>query len=544
MSRATARSTITAVLRRIDLKVRFNRALHHLSVATCLVLGVLLFMAVAPLLVPVNVPRSGLIVGAGSAAFLAFLLWSQLGGRQLARAAGVADLRAGLHDEIKSAYWFMRQKNSSLWTDLVVGRAADTARRLDPRRLVPVVIPKRFGVALALFALLQVMAFVPSDGPLLTFTADSDSTRFERAREAYAEEIRDLIDGEGDELLDEDALALLEAALEELESADTSFDEILRDLREAQDAFDEGNLEMAATRDALDELADEFAESSELADFVDALRNQDLDDAADLLRELSERLDALDGQELLDLGERLQEASELSAPVIEELLKALQEAADALAEDRISDAQEALNQAADQIDQITDRGARQEANNEAAERAEALQESLSQQSLGSEGQAQLAQGQAADAQQLNASMATPSGAVNRSNSDQPPGTQSGPAGNATGDPSGGELELGASTTLEAQLALEVINGATPDEEEAELDPEDLFQEASRQQGSIVQYRDVRAPSQYSKGSALNAERIPWRYRSLVKKYFLAIAPPPHSAPGRYNFNQARPDERK
>ena len=274
MSRATERSTITTVLRRIDLKVRFNQTLRHLSVAACLVLGVLLLIEVAPLLVPVSVPSGGLIVAAGSAAFTAFLLWSQIGSRQLDRAAGVADLRAGLNDEIKSAYWFMRQDDSSPWTDLLVGRAAETARRLDPRGLVPVAIPKRFGVALVLFGLLEAMALVPSDGPLLTFAAESDSTRFEREREAYADELRDLIDGEGDELLDEEAQALLEAALEELEAAETSFDELLRDLREAQDALDEGNLEMTATRDALDELVAEFAGSSELAEFVNALMSQ------------------------------------------------------------------------------------------------------------------------------------------------------------------------------------------------------------------------------------------------------------------------------
>ena len=208
------------MLKRIDLKVRFNQTLHQLAVATCLVLGVLLVIEVAPLLVPVSVPSGGLIVVAGSAAFTAFLLWSQIGGRQLGRAAGVADRRASLNDEIKSAYWFMRQDDSSPWTDLLVGRAAETARRLNPWGLVPVAIPKRFGVALVLFGLLEVMAFVPSDGPLLTFAAESDSTRFERAREAFAEDLRDLIDGEGDELLDEEALALLEAALEELEAAE------------------------------------------------------------------------------------------------------------------------------------------------------------------------------------------------------------------------------------------------------------------------------------------------------------------------------------
>ena len=545
MSRATERSTITAILKRIDHKVRFNQTLFHLSVASCLVLGALLFIELAPRLVPVNMPPGSVIVSLGSAAFLVFLFWSQLGGRRLEHAAGVADMRAGLNDEIKSAYWFMRQADSSPWIDVLVGRAAGTARRLSPRRLVPVVVPRRFWIALGLFGLLQVLAFVPSNGPLLTFAVASDSVRFERALDAYANEIRDLIDGEGDQLLDEEALSLLESALEELEAEDTSFDELLRDLREAQDVLDEGNLEMTATRDALDELMDEFSGSQELADFVNALRNQDLSDAAERLRDLAERLIDLDGVELADLADQLREASRVDEPVIEELLEALQEAAAAISDDRIPDAQEALNDAADAIDQITDQQARQEANNEAAERAQRLQEALSQQSMSAEGQTQMAQGQAGEAQQADASMATPSSAINRSEGSQPPGTESGPAGNATGDPTDAPLELGASTTLEAQLALEVIDGTAPEfpREDQELDPKDLFQEASRQQSSIVQYQDVRAPSRYAEGSALNAEQIPWRYRSLVKRYFLAIRPGPHRSP-RYDLGRADPDERK
>ena len=544
MGRATERSTITTLLKRIDLKVRFNQTLLHLSIASCLVLGALVLIELVPRLLPVAMPPGRLIVAVGSVAFLAFLLWSQVGGWQLGLAAGVADRRAGLNDEIKSAYWFMERDDASPWIDLLVGRAAGTARRLRPKRLVPVAIPKRFGVALALFVLLQLLALVPSGGPLLTFAVASDSTRFERAREAFVDEIRDLIDGEGDELLDEEALALFEEALEELEEEEVSFDEVLRDLREAQDVLDDGNLEMTATRDALEELMEELSGSDELANFVDALRDEDLADAADLLRDLAEDLGDLDGLEMADLASQLQQASKLDEPVIEELLEALQEAADALSEDRIPDAQEALNEAADAIDQITDRGARQEASNEAAERIQALQEAMSRQPTSAEG-AESAQGQSGEAQQASASEAAASSAVNRSEG-VPPGTQTGPAGNATGEPTDADLQLGASTTLEAQLALEVINGVAPEvpEEDRELDPKDLFQEASRQQSSIVQYRDVRAPSSYAEGSALNVERIPWRYRSLVKKYFLAIRPAPHRAPGRYLFDQARPDERK
>ncbi len=544
MSKADARSTITAVLKQIDLQVRFNQTIQHLSVALCSVLGVLLLIEAAPLLVSVPVPPSALIVAAGSAAFLAFVLWSQLGGRQLERAAGVVDVRAELNDEIKSAYWFMRQDDASPWTDLLVGRAALTARRLDPRRLVPIAIPRRFGVAFALFVGLQLLALVPSGGPLLSFAAASDSVRFEQMQDAYAEELRDLIDGQGDELLDEDARALLEAALEELQADDTSLDDLLRDLREARDALDEGNLEMTATSEALEELMEEFAGLNELSEFVDALGNQELGEAADLLRELAMQLGDLPTADLANLGSQLQDAAGVDEPVIEELLEALQEAADAIAENRFEDAQEALERVAAALEEIAAQRAQQEANNDASDAAETMQEELAQQAGSSPGQAQgqMARSQSLTGQSTEAAASSASSEITRSEGGSP-GQQTGPSGNATGDPSGGELELGASTTLESQLALEVIDGNTPDSPEEELDPEDLFQEASRQQSAIVQYRDVRAPSEYSQGSALNAERIPWQYRALVKKYFLAIRPPPHRAP-QYDYLQDLFDERR
>ena len=73
--------------------------------------------------------------------------------------------------------------------------------------------------------------------------------------------------------------------------------------------------------------------------------------------------------------------------------------------------------------------------------------------------------------------------------------------------------------------MEVLEEALPEAEQIEeIDPEDIFQEASKQQNSIVQYRNVRGPSSYAEGSALNVEHIPWRYRNLVKRYFLAIKP--------------------
>ena len=184
-----------------------------------------------------------------------------------------------------------------------------------------------------------------------------------------------------------------------------------------------------------------------------------------------------------------------------------------------------MERVAEELEEIARQWARQEANNDASDAAKAMQEELAQQAEGSLGEAlgQVAQGQSRTGQATEESMAPPSSEVTRSDGGSQE-TPAGASGHATGSPSGGELELGASTTLEAQLALEVIESEAREVPEEELDPEDLFQEASQQESAIVQYGDVRAPSEYSRGSVLNAERIPWRYRALVKKYFLSIRP--------------------
>ena len=105
-----------------------------------------------------------------------------------------------------------------------------------------------------------------------------------------------------------------------------------------------------------------------------------------------------------------------------------------------------------------------------------------------------------------------------------PAKRGGPAGHATSEAiEGAEMQLGAATTLEVQLEMELVAEEEEGPEE-EPDPEDIFQEASRQETARVEYRNVRGPQIYAEGSALSVERIPWRYRNLVKRYFLAIRP--------------------
>ena len=514
-------SAILRVLRRIDRKVRLNGFLEQLSVALMLVMGALLLTRVSNLLVPIATPPGPAIWAAGTIFFVGFFFWSRLHVMRLGQAAGVADSHGGLNDEIKTAHWFMTQNEGSPWVALQIDRAERTASRLDASLLVPVTLPRRLWVVLALGVVVQGLALLPVDGPLLSFAVASDSSSLGDSQQEQFEDIRDILEADDGELLTDEARERLEDALEELQAEDTSLEALLRDLREAQEALDEGNLELNALRDALDEMSEDLAESEQLAPLAEALQNRDLEEAADAMRELSELLSEMDPVEASEMLEQLQRAARNDQAAMEELLEALEQAAEALANNEMADAQQALQEAAEAVDQMADRQRAQEGRNEASQQMQELQQSMEQQQMAQTLMQMQAAAREGESESGEATMSVSSDEVNRSAGGES-GDQSGPPGNSTSDPTGdGEPDLGELTTLEVQLALELL--AEPRQEE-EIDPEDIFQEASRQQTSTVQYRDVRGLSNYAEGSALEVEHVPWRFRSLVKKYFLAIRP--------------------
>ena len=518
-------STITGTLRRIDRRVRLNGVLDHLSIAVCVVLGVLLVFQVGKMLLPIAPPPDLSVIAASAVLFAVFLAWSQRGGSRLARAAAVADAEADLHDEIKTAYWFMDQGGESPWLDLQLTRAADTARRLDARRLVPTTIPRRVWTAVGLFAALQILSLIPMEGPLLTLASAADSTALAEAQAQQLEDIRDLVEGaeelEGEE--NSEALAQLEETLRELQAEQLTMEELLRDLREAQNILEEGNLEMNALEEALADLASEFEDSNSLGDLAEAMQDENLALASELMRELSENLSELTEEEAAELMAQLREAAMSDLPGLEELLESLQEAAEAMENQEMGDAQEALEEAAERMEEMARRQEAQEGRNEASRRMAAMQESATEAQMGMQQLFGLQQGDSGGEESAEAGMAMPSDEVKLSAGSSEAQDPSGPPGHATSEPMGGEQELGSATTLEVQLAMEILDRPEPGPEEAP-DPEDVFRGESRQETSTLQYREVRGPSSYAAGSALSVDRVPWRYRSLVKRYFLAIRP--------------------
>jgi hypothetical protein len=77
----------------------------------------------------------------------------------LAQAAGAADIRAGLRDELKSAYWFAQRPARDAFVEVLVARAAQTAQALDISRLIPLGVPRSALVALVLALLAGALAW-------------------------------------------------------------------------------------------------------------------------------------------------------------------------------------------------------------------------------------------------------------------------------------------------------------------------------------------------------------------------------------------------
>lgn len=122
----------------------------------CALLALLALHHWLPLAIPTPAVRAALAPFFLFAAAGAIALFAMRAARRptLEQAAGAADARAGLRDELRSALWFARRGgDDGPLADLLVARAALTARALDVHKLFPLSVPGRLVAAFALVLL-------------------------------------------------------------------------------------------------------------------------------------------------------------------------------------------------------------------------------------------------------------------------------------------------------------------------------------------------------------------------------------------------------
>ena len=516
------RDRILDFLGSVDRRLRRNDALTHLTQGLWGLVSALLLLKLTGLWSSTTARTVLLVLAAAGVA--AWVVWNYLKRRSLSRSAVIADQGADLKDALKSALAFLGLEKTSEWMELQIARSADAASELSPAEMAPTVVPTNLYYASGI-GIVLVTLFSWNPG---WFQELQNADFFTATAQQEDEALEELLDQAEALAPEEEKLEELSEALDRLRQRDIELVESLRDLSEAQDALAASQVDMERLSMDLEALAAQLESSAALADLAEALKNQNTEEAAKLLRELAERLaNAETSEELQALLEALQNAN-VQNQELAEMMENLQQAAGDLSPEDLAKMAQNLEAMAEQLENMGQQMAQQDAD-QMGQEMQQLQASMGEQQAGEQqqsgeqqeasGQAmQSAQGMMSNQMQMAQMQGDPSSAVP---------VDAGPAGDTTGPGGGGDEQVfGEATSLEVQLELEMLS----QEEQEEPIPEEIFERLSREEKSTLNYEVIQQRGDYAEESAMEREGVPWQYRSLVKRYFLSILTSTETSP--------------
>jgi hypothetical protein len=529
-------------LERVERRIRTNRLFNELALGAALFLAFPLALKMWDLFDPFRAATITVIAGTWVLLFAVYVVWRSLRKATLNHAAALIDKVAGLNDEIKTAIWFIHNPRPSEWIDAQVHRAATSAQRINVDVFFPRPVPKTSYLAAVLLLLFIGLNFVPlpwnhnwlalQAAPVFTLTPEE--TAVLKQTEALLRK--------AEKLKQPELAQKLEEIVQQLQEGKIDAAQALKMLEALQSQLDEGNLDAAGIREGLEEMAKDLSQSDKLEPTAEAMKNKELNLAADELRKLAEKLGLNTPESSKQMQKSLQQAAEVPRLGLEELARLLKEAAENLQNQDQQGAQEALDEAAQELDNIQEKLESQDLKNLAGQQLQNLQQSLRQRQQASaqqgrrgqqgQGQGQNGQGQKGQRgqQQGDQGEGQQSGAgtegeptdqvgQNAQSAAPMPGSANGNGLMPSGAGNGDIPREGAPTSLEVKLQQEKVKGIE------DQGREENIEEVSKQERSTLDYRNVKSELSPAQKDLLNQDRIPWEYRPLIKNYFQAIRPP-------------------
>jgi len=469
----------------------------------------------------------------------AWLIWRARGTDALDRTAAQIDQRTGALDEIKTAYWFIRNPKDSHWVEAQIERAAKSANRLQVDTLYPRMIPRASYSALGLMFLLGILNFLPlpwnnnwlllHGAPAFSLTSDQ-KTMLEQALELLKK---------AEELQQTDLAEKLAAIIRALQDGSMSKDEFSRSLSELQRSLSERNLDAGRINDGLEKIAKALEPSALTRPVAVELFGLDLKGAAAEVRNISKNLDRAGESALREMSERFQESADVAGKGLEQLSQYLRDTANTMRQRDIPGGQKALEQVAREFERLQRMLDSQRLRSEAGEQISQLQESVGgnpgEVGEGEEVAAQAGEGEG-EGEGEGSGEGKGSGKGQGEGEGQGQGEGEGEGqgdgegegeGDGKGDGGGrGGDQAGLSgpfpargepTSLETQLDREVLpvrptKGSRPE----------TIQENSQRERSKLDYRNVPSQLTPAQKDLLNQDAIPWEQRRFVKEYFETI----------------------
>ena len=305
------RELIVKSLRKVERRLRRNRLCGDFLWGLALFLIFPLGFKVLDLFVPFTGMTVAIAVGiwfVALAAYSARLLLMQKG--TLAQAAAAVDKRLALHDELKTACWFIENPRASDWVDVQIERAAKSAQKVDVDRLYPRAVPNSLYWAAGMLVLVAGLNFVP-----------------------YSQNHNWLA---------------LEAA--------------------TPNSVEDQNLDLAGINAGLNEIARDLERSDELKEAAEALLNRNLLETAAQFRDVAQAMGTTSPEALQEMQQSLEQAAEHSRPGLEKLSEDLKLAATGLERQDHPAAEQALEQIAQDLEGLSRRMEDQLIRNEITQR--------------------------------------------------------------------------------------------------------------------------------------------------------------------------------
>jgi hypothetical protein len=532
---------IIASLKRVERRIRTNRLFNELTFGITLFLAFPIALKLWDLVSPIRGRTVAILAGLWGVLFIGYIVSRVLQKDTLSHAASSVDKNAGLHDEIKTAFWFINNPRPSAWVDTQIKRAASKAQAINVDGLYPRRIPRTSYIAAAMILIFVVLNVVPLSfnhnwlalEAAPAFSLTPEETAILKETEALLREAEKLQQSELVQQLEEIVQQLQEGAIDAAQAAQM--------LENIQSQLDEGNLDMASISQGLEEIAQDFEQSEETQPAGQAMKEKELSEAAEELRKLAEKLEQNKGESNEDVQQSLEQASENQRPGLEELAKLLKEAAENLKNQDQEGVKQSLDQAAQELSELQQKMQSQDLKNMASQQLKSLQDSLRQRQQASQNKknqqsAQKGEPQAGPPQdgetgeQEAGETQDQAGDGEGEPTDQEGGQEGQPGMAQEADGDGGGLmpsgkgggdapREGAPTKLDVKLAQEKLAGM----QDQGTKPEDI-EEESKQERSRLDYRNVKSELSPAQKDLLNQDRIPWEYRPLIKNYFQAIRP--------------------
>lgn len=512
------RETIAALLHGIGRRLWVRRALQEVLAAACVLLFFLIALRMAGAMHPHGIPAAGIFARLAAAAavfaFLGYVAWRVSHKVSLGQAAAQADARAGLHDELKSAWWFVSHDETSPFIEAQVARAASTARGLDARAIVPGRVPGALYATIALAAAFGAVTWLV---PQLTPYWDANAAPSPTA--AGERDLRALLrDAPKDARIDK-----LAEAIEALESESATPEQRRKAMEAMRELSEQTSMEVMAARDGLAQVADTLAADPQLKQVAEALRAGKVAEANAMLEDIQAEM-AQQGKE----DEQFPEAG--PGTQAQGAGEGLDRGGQNLAGSTPQASVDAVEQARRKLDQLAQD---MKVQNEIEKVRNNAKERMSTTGQRSAGRAN-AFGQASQQQAGNPTPAPENGNTDMAGGamfrqgqakreEDADGAQEGVrTGEAAGESDAMPVMGRKTERLEAQLKLEAVRRRDEDKAGEEKEDEEWMYRPSQQQASSLEYEQVRARGGFDRESAGDHDRIPVRQQQVVKNYFLNL----------------------